>query len=191
MQVVAINGSPRKNGNTAQLLQTVCAKLNTQGVETETIQLGTEPLRGCVDCGVCKKEKNSRCVYDDDPLNTIVAQMNAADGILLGSPTYFSNVTTNMKSLMDRAGRVSRVSGFTLRRKVGAPVVAMRRAGGTHVFSSINYFFLISQMIVPGSSYWNLACGLQEGDVMKDAEGVKTMELLGENMAWLLKKLRD
>ena len=189
MQVVAINGSPRKNGNTSQLLQTVCNTLEHEGIGTAMVQLGTEPLRGCVDCGVCKKEKNGRCIYDDDPLNGILAQMHGADGIVLGSPTYFANVSSNMKALMDRAGRVSRVSGFTLRRKVGAPVVAMRRAGGTHVFSSLNYFFLISQMIVPGSNYWNLACGLHEGDALQDAEGVATMETLGINMAWLLQKI--
>ena len=114
-----------------------------------------------------------------------------ADGIILGSPTYFANVSTEMKALIDRAGMVSRANSDMLARKVGAAVVAARRAGAIHVFNSINHFLFIGQMIVPGSSYWNLAMGRQKGEVEKDDEGIKTMKDLGRNMAWLLEKINS
>jgi len=117
--------------------------------------------------------------------------MSEADGIILGSPTYFTDVTTEMKALIDRAGFVARANGEMFRRKVGAAVVAVRRAGSIHAFDTLNHFFLVSQMIVPGSSYWNVGIGRDKGEVEDDEEGIQTMRVLGENMAWLLKKTHD
>jgi len=115
--------------------------------------------------------------------------MVQSDGIILGSPTYFSMMTSELKALIDRAGYVNRSNNGLFRRKVGAAIVVARRTGAMPTFDAINHFFLISEMIVPGSSYWNIGVGLKEGDAEKDAEGIATMETLGKNMAWLLKKL--
>jgi multimeric flavodoxin WrbA len=115
--------------------------------------------------------------------------MTAADGIILASPTYFADITTEIKALIDRAGMVGRANGHLYRRKVGAGVIAVRRGGAIHAFDSLNHFFLISQMIIPGSVYWNIGIGREIGEVEKDEEGVLTMKTLGENMAWLMKKL--
>jgi multimeric flavodoxin WrbA len=128
---------------------------------------------------------------EKDEMNSYVEKMLGADGILLGSPTYFSDVSANMKALIERCGMVARANGDMLRRKVGAAVVAVRRAGATHVFSSLNYFFLIGQMIIPGSSYWNLGIGREPGEVRNDKEGMQTMANLGTNMAWLIRKLNS
>ncbi len=189
MKVVAFNGSARKGGNTAQLIQAVFTELQAEGIETELIELSGTKLSGCLACYSCTKNKDQRCAVTDDPMNEYIEKMRDADGILLGSPTYFSDVSTNMKALIERCGFVGRANGDMFRRKVGAAVVALRRGGASHVFSSINYFFFISQMIVPGSSYWNMGFGLDKGEVQNDAEGLRTMQTLGQNMAWLLKKL--
>ena len=135
--------------------------------------------------------KNGRCVIEDDIINSCIEKMVEADGMILGSPTYFSNLTPELKALIDRAGYVARANGEMFRRKVGASVVAVRRAGAMHVFNSINHFFFISNMIVPGSSYWNMSLSRDLGDFEKDEEGIETMKNLGRNMAWLLKKINS
>ena len=191
MKVVAFNGSPRVEGNTSILIKTVFSELEKEGIETELINIAAEPIRGCRACYKCRENLNNRCVINNDPLNSYIEKMIEADGIILGSPVYFSNVTTEMKALIDRAGFVARVNGDLLKRKVGASVVSVRRAGATNVFSDLNYFFFIGQMIVPGSCYWNLGYGLMPGDVESDEEGMKTMTVLGQNMAWLLKKINQ
>jgi multimeric flavodoxin WrbA len=186
MKVIAFNGSPRPDGNTAILLNHALEPLQAQGIETEIFQLGGGDIHGCRACYACMRKKDSHCAFDDDLANACIAKMVAADGIILGSPTYFADLTPETKALIDRAGFVVRANGDLLRRKVGAAVVAVRRAGEIHAFDSINHFFLISQMIVPGSCYWNVGIGRDMGDVLKDEEGLKTMRILGENMAWLL-----
>ena len=148
-------------------------------------------MRGCTGCRKCFEARNGRCVFDDDPVNETIAAMERADGIILGSPTYFANVTTEMKALIDRAGYVSRANGFLFARKVGAAVVAVRRAGAIHAWNSINHFLCISQMVIPGSTYWNIGIGREPGEVEDDEEGCRTMERLGENMAWLLDSLNS
>ncbi len=188
MQVVAFNGSARKNGNTAILVRRVFRELEAEGIGTELVQLAGKPVRGCLACGKCLENRDQRCVVDD-VVNECIAKMVAADGIILASPTYFTDVTAEMKALIDRAGYVVRANGDLLRRKVGAAVVAVRRAGGIHAYDTLNHFFGISQMIVPGSRYWNLGIGREIGEVESDAEGLETMAVLGHNMAWLLKKL--
>jgi len=189
MKVVAFNGSPRKNGNTARLIRTVLKELEREGIETEVVQLGGNPIHGCRACYKCQKHQDRRCVHDDDVANACIEKMIKADGILLGSPTYFADLTPEMKALIDRAGFVAKMNGDLFKRKVGAAVVAVRRTGGLHAFDSMNHFFTISQMIIPGSSYWNIGIGRERGDVDKDEEGLRTMKTLGQNMAWLLKKI--
>ena len=191
MKVVAFNGSARKDGNTAILIRRVLEVLKSEGIETDLIQLAGERIHGCIACGTCRKVKNRECKIVNDNVNLYIAKMIEANGIILGSPTYFSMMSPEMKALIDRAGYVARANGDIFKRKVGAAVVAVRRAGGIPTFDAINHFFLISQMIVPGSSYWNVGLGDEKGDVEKDEEGLKTMETLGKNMAWLLKKTKD
>lgn len=164
--------------------------LKAEGIETELIQLGGQQIHGCMACGTCRKIQNRQCKIVNDPVNDFIVKMAEADGIILGSPTYFSMMTPELKALIDRAGYVARANGDLFQRKVGAAVVAVRRAGGMPTFDAINHFFLISQMIVPGSSYWNIGVGSKPGDVSKDEEGLETMDTLGGNMAWLLKRLK-
>ncbi len=189
MKVTAFNGSPRPEGNTFRLVRRVFAELEKDGIETEVVQVGGLPVRGCIACYRCFANKDGRCAVDEDRVNEWIGHMRASDGILLASPTYFTDVTSEMKALIDRAGLVARANGHYLRRKAGAAVVAVRRAGGIHVFDTLNHFFLISQMVVPGSSYWNIGIGRNPGEVDNDPEGVQTMETLGQNMAWLLRRL--
>jgi multimeric flavodoxin WrbA len=190
MKVVAFNGSPRPDGNTALLLRTTLEPIEKAGIQTETVQLGGRAVRGCTACYQCFDKKDGRCHLPEDFISECIARMRDADGILLGSPTYFADVTTEMKALIDRAGLASRAGGDVLRRKVGAAVVAVRRAGSIHAFDTMNHFFLIGQMIVPGSIYWNMAIGRNKGEVSGDEEGMRTMTALGENMAWLLQRTR-
>ena len=191
MKVAAFNGSARKDGNTAILIRKVFSELEAEGIETELVQLAGKTIRGCTTCRKCYDNKDRRCAVDTDIVNECIEKMLEADGIILGSPVYFSDVTTEMKALIDRAGYVARANSDMLRRKVGAGVVAARRAGCIHSLDSINHFFLIGQMIVPGSSYWNVGIGRAKGDVEQDEEGMETMQTLGRNMAWLLKKIND
>lgn len=190
MKVVAFNGSARKDGNTALLIRRVFKVLEEEGIETELIQLAGEPIHGCKACRTCYDTKNERCIIEDDKVNEYIQKMKKADGIIFGSPTYFSMMTTETKALVDRTGYVARANRHLFKRKVGAAVVAVRRAGGIPTFDAINHYFLINQMIVPGSSYWNIGLGNKKGDVESDREGMKTMEDLGRNMSWLIKKLK-
>lgn len=189
-KVVAFNGSPRAKGNTSILIQEVFNVLNQSGIETELIQLGNKPVHGCTACGKCRDAQDRKCHIKNDLLNTCIDKMVEADGIILGSPVYFADITSEMKALVDVAGYVTRGNGHLLARKVGAGVVVQRRAGDLHALNSMNNFFLINQMIIPGSSYWNVAMGREPGDVLNDTEGINTMRKLGENMAWLLKKIK-
>ena len=189
MKALAFNGSARKDGNTAILIRTVFSELEKDGIETELIQLAGKPLHGCTACYQCFANKDKQCVIKNDELNSYVVKMIEADAIIIGSPVYFSNVTADVKAFIDRAGLVGRANDNLWKRKVGAAVVAVRRAGGTFTFSAINFFFFISEMIVPGSNYWNLGIGRDPGDIQSDAEGIATFKQLGQNMTWLLKKI--
>ena len=189
MKVIAISGSARMDGNTATLIRQVFKPLEAAGIATEMIQLAGQAIGGCTACMQCWENQDRRCAEDSDVLNALISMILEADGIILGSPVYFANVSSEIKALIDRVGMVAKANGDMLRRKVGAAVVAARRAGAVHTFDSINHFFFISQMIVPGASYWNLGIGQDKGDVAADAEGLKTMTDLGENIAWLLSRL--
>ncbi len=153
------------------------------------MQLDGNRIRGCTACVQCFEKKNGQCAVDNDMANECITKMVEADGILLGSPTYFADVYTEMKALIDRAGLVSRANDDLLKRKVAAAVVAVRRGGSIHAFDTMNHFFQIGQMVIVSSIYWNMAFGMGKGEVKDDEEGVKTMQTLGQNMAWALKKL--
>jgi multimeric flavodoxin WrbA len=189
MNVIAINASARKDGNTAILLNTVAEELKAEGIETELIQLGGKNIKGCRACYKCFEKQDKHCVVGTDMLNDIIDKMLDDDGILLGSPTYFSDVTANMRAVIERVGFVSRANDYMLKRKVGAAVVAVRRAGAIQAFIGMNLFIHYMQMVMPGSSYWSIGVGRDIGDVLKDTEGLKTMKDLGQNMAWLMKKV--
>jgi multimeric flavodoxin WrbA len=190
VKVVAFNGSGRKNGNTALLMRRLLGVLEAEGIETELIQLAGEHIHGCNACRICFSTRNNRCIIEDDNVNAYIQKMIEADGIVLGSPVYFSMMSPELKALIDRAGYVALANDYIFKRKVGAAVVAVRRAGAIPTFDAINHFFLISQMIIPASSYWNVGVGRKKGDVKNDEEGMQTMETLGKNMAWLIKKLK-
>jgi len=185
MYVVAINGSPRKGGNTEILLNTVLAPLAETGWETKLLQVGGKNIRGCMACGKCSERQDMQCVVDSDIFNEIMEELVKADAIVLGSPTYFTDVTAEMKALLDRAGFVALANNRAFRGKIGAAVVAMRRGGAIHVYDTINHMFMINQMIVPGSTYWNFGIGRDKGEVEGDAEGLRNMKNLGETIAWL------
>lgn len=189
MNVIAINGSTRKEGNTSLLINKVFESLNKNNISTELLQLGTIPLSGCIGCGKCYLEKNMKCVVNDDFVNMAFSKMAKADGIIIGSPVYFGDMTANVKAFIERVGMLTRANNNVLARKPAAAVVAVRRGGAVNTFNNINLFFTISQMIVVGSSYWNIGIGRESGDCENDEEGLSTMATLGDNMAWLLKKL--
>jgi len=189
MKVVAFNGSARKDGNTAILVSRALQELEKEGIETEMIQLAGQRIRGCTACGKCFENKDQKCIITEDAVNEYLAKMVEADGIILASPTYFADVSAELKALIDRAGFVARANDNMLRRKVGAAIVAVRRAGAIHAFDTINHFFLIGEMIIPGSTYWNVGFGLKKGDAENDEEGLQTAADLGRNMAWLLNKI--
>lgn len=190
MKIVAFNGSPRRNGNTAILINSMFEIFQNEGIETEFIQLGNKPVHGCTACGKCREIQNGKCHIKNDHLNFCIEKMVEADAIIIGSPVYFADVTPEVKALIDVAGYVTRANNHLLKRKIGAGVIAVRRGGALHAFETINNFFLINQMTVPGSSYWNFAFGRNPGEVLNDDEGMQTIKTLAENMAWLLKKLK-
>ncbi len=191
MKVLAINGSARKGGNTAEMIKRVFTELEAEGIETEMIELSGKAMRGCIACYKCFENKDRLCAVKKDFMNECIEAMDKADGIILGSPTYFANVSPEMKALIDRSGMTARANDDMFARKVGASVVARRRGGAMQVFNALNTFFFIEQMIVPGSRYWNMGDGMDKGQVLEDTEGMETMEHLGKNMAWLMKKLNS
>ena len=189
MKVIGVNGSPRQDGNTAILIQTVFNELNQQGIETELIQLSQRTIRGCTACGACVTQKNSRCVIKDDSFNDCFAKLIAADGIILGSPVYSAGVTSQIKALIDRASMVLSGNRGLLKHKVGAAVTAVRRGGAISAFDTLTHFLYSKEMFIVGSTYWNMVYGRDIGDVEQDEEGIANMKNLGQNMAWLLEKI--
>ena len=185
MKVVLFNGSPRKEGNTYHCLNTVMEELKSAGIDCEYVWIGKEKLQGCIACYKCIENNDQRCVIEGDKMNEYIQKILEADGIIIGSPTYFSDLTVATKALIERAGYAT---GRLLKNKVGATVVAVRRAGAVTTFDALNHFFLYAEMIIPGSCYWNMATGMNPGEVENDAEGMNIMKVLGENMAWLLEK---
>jgi len=191
MKVIAFNGSGRKDGNTAILLNVVLEELSKEGVETELIQLAGKAPQGCIACYKCFENKDRKCAVTKDSLNDYLTKMIEADGILLGSPVYFADASAAIKALIERCGMVSTANGGLFKRKVGAAVAAVRRAGAIRAFDTMNHLFQHGQMIVVGSSYWNVGIGRDPGAVKEDAEAIRTMQTLGQNIAWLLKKIKS
>lgn len=190
MKVLGINGSARKDGNTAIIIKKIFSKLEQAGIETELIQLADSSIIGCQACYACYKNKDQRCIHDDIA-NECIEKMSLADGIILGSPVYFADITAGMKALMERAGFVSKANDNLFKHKAGVAVTAVRRGGAIHAFDTINHFFEYNQMFIVGSTYWNMVHGREIGEVEKDEEGMSNMENIGENMAFLLKKLKS
>ncbi|NHI93387.1 MAG: flavodoxin family protein [Candidatus Lokiarchaeota archaeon] len=191
MKVLALNSSPRPNGNTSQLIEIVfnAIKEDLQTVETESIQLNDKIINSCKGCFICSKQKDGKCIQNDD-LNPIIEKMRNADCILFGSPVYWGAITGKMKCLLERTGMVAMFNKHFLKRKIGAPIIAVRRQGALPSFSTITYFIHGMQMLMTGASYWNLGIGLAPGDVQKDSEGMENMKNLGKNIAWLLEKIK-
>jgi len=186
MKVVAFNGSPRKDGNTTILINHVFRELEKEGVETELVQLSGKKIHGCIACYKCFENKDQRCAVKDDIANECIEKMIKAEGIILGSPVYFTDVTAEMKALIDRAGFVSMANGGMYKNKVGATVVAVRRSGAVHTLDTLNHFLLAGQVIIVGRG---IGVGRDKGEVEKDEEGLQSVKALGQRMAWLLKKL--
>ncbi len=189
MKVVAFNGSPHREGNTALLLRKVLAPIARSGIDTELVQVGGQPIHGCTACGLCRTNRNRQCAVATDIANDCIRKMVEADGIVMGSPTYFSGMTPELKALIDRAGFVAVSNDRLFSRKIGAAVAVHRRGGAVNVVDAINHLFLMSRMIVPGSTYWNFGAALAQGDVAGDEEALQNMHDLGETIAWLVKSL--
>jgi multimeric flavodoxin WrbA len=189
MKVVAFNGSPRADGNTAMLLRKVLSPIARAGIDTELVQVGGQPVRGCAACYHCMEAKDRKCVIKTDLVNACIEKMLEADAIIMGSPSYFSGMTSELKALIDRAGLVAVANGRMFSRKIGAAVAVHRRGGAVNVVDAINHMYLMSRMIVPGSTYWNFGVGLEREDVANDEEATQNMHDLGETIVWLLKSL--
>lgn len=188
MKVIGINSSARKDGNTAILINTIFEELHKHGIETELIQLANQVIEPCVACWACNGREN--CAHNRDHFQEIFGKMKEADGIILGSPVYLANISTNMQALLERAAVICDMNEGLMKYKVGAGVVAARRGGAMHAVDSMNHFFLSKEMFVVGSTYWNMAYGTLPGDVLQDEEGMQNMRNIGQNMAYLLTKLR-
>jgi multimeric flavodoxin WrbA len=190
MKVLGISGSPRSGGNTDILVTLALEVLAEEGIQTDFLSLSDRPIKPCMACGGCAKSEKVECVQQDPAFEGLIERFVESDGILVGSPVYFGSATPQTMALLDRVGYVARAKGDNLlRRKVGAAIVVARRAGQNFTFAQLNYFFLISEMIVPGSTYWNCAFGRAKGEVRDDTEGLDTVRRLAENMAWLMKKV--
>ena len=189
MKVVVINGSPKKEGNTFHAIQLVAEQLEKQNIYVEILHIGNKVIRGCMGCGQCGKQKNEQCMYSNDEVNECIQKMKVADGLILGSPVYFSGITGTMKSFLDRVFYVAGANGSLFRYKVGASVIADRRAGAVVAYSQLNNYITYAEMFMPSSNYWNVTFGAMPGEVLQDNEGVQTMRILGKNMAWLMKTI--
>jgi multimeric flavodoxin WrbA len=189
MKVVAINGSIHKNGNTAIMLNKILECVSLQNIETKLLQVGGTNIHGCRACRQCGITKNQKCFFDDDIFNKVFEEVKDSDAVILGTPSYFSDMTPEIKAFIDRAGFVSLQNGHLLKHKIGAGIIAQRRGGGSSIQATLHHMFLMNEMIIPGSIYWNFGFGMSEGEVLKDEEAMNNMKNLAENIVWLLKKI--
>jgi len=187
MKVIAINGSPNKEGNTFHALKMVGDELIAAGIDFEILHIGHKMIHGCTACGKCAVNKDEKCSLKSDDLNEWIQQIKEADGIILGSPVYYSGIAGTMKSFLDRIFYVSGANGNLFRHKVGAAVVAVRRSGGSATIDGLYHYIAYAEMIIATSNYWNIIHGRNAGEVEQDLEGKQIMRVLGKNMAWLLK----
>ena len=186
MKVIGFNGSPRKDGNTRIMIHNIFRVLEKEGIETELVQLSHKKIHGCIACYKCQENKDQRCAVNDDAANEYIEKILQAQGVVLGSPVYFMDVTPEMKALMDRVGFVSRSNGGIFRNKMGSLVAVARRAGAMHTLDTMSHFFMSMEMIIVGRA---LGVGRDKGDVDKDEEGLMLANALGQRMAWLMKKI--
>lgn len=186
MKVIMINGSPRKEGNTNLMLKTIAGRLEQNGIESEIIHIGNKNIHGCIACGKCAENKDEKCAIHDD-LNECIQKMKAADGIILGTPVYYSGIAGTMKCFCDRAFYVAGANGALFRHKIGAAAVALRRSGGVATFDQLNHYFTICEMPVVSANYWNVVHGRAAGEAAQDGEGLQIVQVLADNMAWLIK----
>ena len=189
MKIIAINGSPHENGNTWVALKTIGEVLGKEGIDFEILHIGNKNIHGCMACSKCAKNQDEKCSIRNDDLNRYLPAIKEADGLILGSPVYYSGIAGTMKCFLDRLFYVSSANGNWMRHKIGTAVVAVRRSGGSMTLDSLNHYLTISEMIVPSSTYWNIIHGRQEGEAEQDMEGIQTLQLLGANMAWMLKTI--
>jgi multimeric flavodoxin WrbA len=187
MKVIAINGSPKKEGNTYHALNMVGNELKASGIDFEILHIGHKMIHGCIGCGKCAINKDEKCHMDTDDLNQWIQQIKDVDGIILGSPVYYSGIAGTMKSFLDRLFYVSGVNGGLLRHKVAAAVVAVRRTGGSATLDGLYHYLTYSEMLIATANYWNVIHGAAPGEADKDVEGKQIMRVLGKNMAWMLK----
>lgn len=191
MKVLAFNGSPNKEGNTYHGIKIVAEELEKEGIETEIIHVGNKVIRGCIACNKCSENKNEKCIISTDSVNDWIQKMKEANGIILGSPVYYSGIAGAMKAFLDRAFYVIGSNDNMLRHKVGAAVVAVRRAGGIPTFDQLNHYINYSEMLIATSNYWNVINGTTPGEALQDEEGVQIMRVLGKNMAWIMKLIEN
>lgn len=183
MKVIAINGSPRKNGNTSQALKVMADELKEQGIEVEIIQIGHLNIHGCIGCGYCRTSEENQCVFKDDIVNDVAKKMREADGFILASPTYYAGIAGTMKAFLDR---VFYTSSKCFKYKVATSISVVRRAGGVDVVHQLNNYLNLAQTVMPPSQYWTIAYGLAKGEVIQDQEGIQTIRKNAKSMAWLL-----
>lgn len=189
MRVIAFNGSPHKNGNTAAALELAKKEFENEGIEFEIFNVGNKPVAGCMGCGMCFKTKNEECVIKSDSVNEAIQKVKGADCVILASPVHYSGIAGNMKSFLDRLYYVCGANGSIMRHKVGSSFVAVRRSGGVATFDQLNHYLTISEMIIPASNYWNVIHGAAPGEISEDGEGVQINQVMCENIIWLLKSL--
>lgn len=187
MKVIAINGSPKEKGNTFHALRIMKNRLEEQDIETHIIHIGNKAIRGCMSCNSCYRTQSGKCAFTNDCVNEIIDIMKDADGFILGTPVYFGGISGTMKCFLDRSFYVSGSNGNLFRHKVGAGVSVVRRSGGVCTFDELGHYFCHAEMITPTSNYWNVIHGCEEAEILKDIEGVQTLQVLADNMAWILK----
>ncbi len=188
MKVIAFNGSPRKDGNTTTLISYLLREIEKEGIETELIQLSAKAIHGCIACYKCFENHDQRCAVNNDAANEYIEKLTTAQGIVLGSPSYFQDVTAEMKALIDRAGFVGLANGKLYKNKVGASLSCFRRSGGMHTVETMNHFFFSNEIIIAGRA---MSVARDKGEVEKDEEGVQMAQTLGQKIAWMMKKLYD
>lgn len=190
MHVVAINGSPKEEGNTYHSIKLVTAELEKQGISTEIIQIGNKNIHGCMACGGCSQNKNEKCIINDE-VNDAIQKMKVADGIIIGSPVYYASIAGTMKCFLDRAFYTASANGGLFRHKIGASIAVARRSGEVATFDHLNHYFTLGEMFIASSNYWNVTHGRLPGEVLQDEEGVQIMRVLGKNMGYLIKQLSN
>lgn len=191
MKVIAINGSPNKKGNTFHALNEMGKIFGEEGIEFEILQTGHMDIHGCIGCGGCVKNRDEKCVLPDDGVNELIQRIKKADGIVFGSPVYYSGIPGTLKSFLDRLFYVAGVNGSLFRHKVGASVVAVRRSGGLPTFQQLNNYLLYSEMVIASSNYWNVIHGSRPGEVLEDEEGLQILRILAKNMIWIMRLVEN